>query len=283
MQHSFCHLPGIGVASEKRLWASGIHTWDDLLAAKTSDLPFSGRRAGIIHQQLERSRSALASGDVDYFADAMPSGLSWRLFPEFRDRTAYLDIETTGMGDPDDYITAISLYNGRSVSTYVHGRNMDDFEEDVKNYEVIVTYNGKCFDVPFIRGHLGVEMSHAQIDLRYVLKRLGYGGGLKGCEKKLGLGRDELDGVDGYFAVLLWREYCETGDPRVLETLLAYNAVDTVNLETLMVLAYNMNLKDTPFAESLALPLPRPPEIPFTADRGILEAIRSRMTAYSFF
>ena len=50
-------------------------------------------------------------------------------------------------------------------------------------------------------------MNQAHIDLRYLLKSLGYTGGLKGCEKKAGIDRGELDGVNGYFAVLLWQDY----------------------------------------------------------------------------
>jgi len=56
--------------------------------------------------------------------------------------------------------------------------------------------------------------------LRYVLKSLGYSGGLKSCEKALGLDRGDLDGVDGYFAVLLWRDYQKKHNEKALETLL---------------------------------------------------------------
>jgi uncharacterized protein YprB with RNaseH-like and TPR domain len=52
-------------------------------------------------------------------------------------------------------------------------------------------YNGKTFDVPFIEKYFGIRMNHAHIDLRYVLKSLGYAGGLKRCEKALGLDRGE--------------------------------------------------------------------------------------------
>jgi len=50
----------------------------------------------------------------------------------------------------------------------------------------------------------GIELNQVHIDLRYVLRSLGYTGGLKGCEKQAGIDRGNLEGVDGYFAVLLW-------------------------------------------------------------------------------
>jgi len=119
-------------------------------------------------------------------------------------------------------------------------------------------------------------MHHVHIDLRYLLKSLGYAGGLKGCERQLGLDRKELSGMDGYFAVLLWDDFIRQGNAKALETLLAYNVQDTVNLEILMVMAYNMKLQDTPFATTYQLPLPEPPEIPFRADLRTVERIKSQ-------
>jgi hypothetical protein len=101
---------------------------------------------------------------------------------------------------------------------------------------------------------------------------------LKCCEKALGLDRGDLDGVDGYFAVFLWHEYQKNNNEKALETLLAYNIEDVVNLETLMVMAYNMKLKDTPFNSTHALPLPRMPEIPFKPDLKTIDRIKTAMT-----
>jgi hypothetical protein len=188
-------------------------------------------------------------------------------------RTAYLDIETTGL---DDYaeVTTIALYDGKEVFTYINGRNLNDFVEDIQQYQVIVSYNGKSFDIPFLERYFRIRLDHAQIDLRYVLARLGIKGGLKGCEKQLGLNRGNLDGVDGYFAVLLWHQYKQNNDERALETLLAYNIEDTVNLERLAIEAYNRNVLTTPFAEELVLPFPAPPQIPYVADYDCIERIK---------
>jgi uncharacterized protein YprB with RNaseH-like and TPR domain len=82
-----------------------------------------------------------------------------------------------------------------------------------------------------------------------VLKSLGFSGGLKGCERQLGIDRGELSGIDGYYAVILWHDYKRTGNKKSLETLIKYNSLDARNLETLMVMAYNLKLKGTPFYE----------------------------------
>ncbi len=85
-----------------------------------------------------------------------------------------------------------------------------------------------------------------------------------------------------FFAVLLWREFQQTGNIKALETLLAYNIEDVVNLETLMVLAYNMKLKETPFSETHALPMPEIPDIPFKPDRSTIERIRQKFQGNFF-
>ncbi|MBW1642466.1 MAG: ribonuclease H-like domain-containing protein, partial [Deltaproteobacteria bacterium] len=94
--------------------------------------------------------------------------------------------------------------------------------------------------IPFIENQFGLKLDHSHIDLRYVLVGLGFSGGLKGCERQLGINRGDLSGVDWYFAVLLWNDYIRNNNKRALETLLAYNIEDVVNLEKLMVISYNM-------------------------------------------
>ena len=110
---------------------------------------------------------------------------------------------------------------------------------------------------------------------------MGYRGGLKGCEKQLGLDRGELDGVDGFFAVLLWRDFMRSGNSKALDTLLAYNIEDTVNLELLLVEAYNRNLEKTPFYDDLQLARPEPPMLTHQPDLEIVEAIRRQNQGFN--
>jgi uncharacterized protein YprB with RNaseH-like and TPR domain len=187
----------------------------------------------------------------------------------------YLDIETTGLDRYFNDITTIALYDGQCIKTYVQGQNLDDFIEDIQNYRVIVSYNGKSFDIPFLEQYFNIRLDHAQIDLRYILFSLGYRGGLKGCEKQLGMDRGDLTDIDGFFAVLLWDEYQRTSDQKALDTLLAYNIQDTINLENLMVTVYNMKLKDTPFYETHFIEDPTLPVNPFRADLATVDKIKN--------
>jgi len=278
LKHTFLHIPGLGIKSEQRIWSSGIHSWDDLLRGNLKF--FSLKRADTLRRSIEDSKEHLSRGNPNYFGNLLPSNQFWRFFPDFRESAAYLDIETTGLDSWGNEITTIALYDGKSVFTYVQGQNLDDFKKDVKRFKVLVTYNGRCFDVPFIESYFGIKLNQVHIDLRYLLRSLGYTGGLKGCEKKAGIDRGNLEGVDGYFAVLLWDDYRRNRNQKALETLLAYNIQDVVNLEYLMVLSYNLKLNETPFIQSHQLPPPPTPDISFKTDLPTIERIRRRMFIY---
>jgi len=221
LKNTFIHIQGIGTITEQRLWESGLRDWD----AFTDDIsiPLSGKRKYLLQKGIDESRQHLYQNNPVYFSKCLPANQSWRFFPAFRNSIAYLDIETTGLDRYFNDITTIALYDGHEIKTYVHGQNLEDFIEDIQKYKVIVTYNGKSFDIPFIESFFNIRLNHAQIDLRYVLYSLGYRGGLKGVERQLGTDRGNLRDVDGFFAVLLWDEYLKTGDQKALDTLLAYN------------------------------------------------------------
>ena len=227
------HIQSIGAITEQRLWESGLGDWD----AFTDDIsiPLSGKRKYLLQKGIDESRQCLYQNNPVYFSKCLPANQSWRLFPEFRNSTVYLDIETTGLDRYFNDITTIALYDGESIQTYVQGQNLEDFIEDIQKYKVIISYNGKSFDIPFIEHYFNIRLDQAHIDLRYVFYSLGFKGGLKGCERQLGMDRGDLSDIDGFFAVLLWDEYQRTGDQKALDTLLAYNVQDTINLENLMV------------------------------------------------
>jgi uncharacterized protein YprB with RNaseH-like and TPR domain len=274
LQNTFCHIRGIGPQTERRLWEAGVHSWQTALAHQGLALP--ANQAVQLESQLRASIDRLAGDDAAFFYRQLAPNQHWRIFREFRHSVAYLDIETTGLGAPGDTITTIALYDGQSIHWYVQGDNLEAFADDIGRYRLVITYNGKCFDLPFIRRYFRIPMDQAHIDLRYLLAGLGYRGGLKGCERQLGIDRQDLADLDGYFAVLLWHDYHANGNHKALETLLAYNILDVVNLETLMVIAYNLRLRDTPFAGSHGLIAPTPPPNPFRAHQPTIARLRAR-------
>jgi len=272
LKNTFCHLTSIGLKKEIFFWENQIFSWQDLLTKINAGHGKRQRMPAHLKCELEDSIQHHAAGNPKYFADRLTSKELWRLFADFRHRAAYVDIETTGLTDPD--ITTIALYDGRCIKCYVNGQNLDQFADDITRYSLIITFNGKTFDVPIIESFLKIKLNQAHIDLRYVLKSLGYSGGLKRCETQLGIGRGNLTGIDGWFAVLLWKDYCRNKNIKALETLLSYNIEDVVNLEKLMVMAFNQKISRLPFLQIDPLPEPGPPEIPFSPDLETIDRIR---------
>lgn len=277
LTNTFLHIPGIGEKTEKRLWDKGIFDWDRIEGAGLTPAKMI-----TVSQWVENSRIHLGKKDHAFFSDRLPAAQHWRLYPEFMESCAYIDIETTGLDAWSAVITTIALYDGTDIKYYVNGRNLDDFLTDIRDYDLIVTFNGKTFDVPFIESFFSTRIDQAHIDLRYVLASLGYRGGLKRCEKELGIHRGDLDGVDGFFAVLLWKEFIKTGNEKALETLLAYNIEDVVNLQTLMVEAFNLKIRELlPERENdLSLPLPTRPDLPFSPDLPTVDRIKGQAWQY---
>jgi hypothetical protein len=239
LRQTFLHIPGLSERRERILWRRGIWTWDDLLAdPHSSGLPLPLLDDARVILQL--SQEALQRGDIYFFAQHLPTREHWRLFGEFQGVTAYLDIETGSIGHGRQGITVIGLYDGQEFRSFVHGRNLHTFEQHVRRYDLLVTFNGKSFDVPVIERDLGIPIYQSQIDLKVLLHRLGYQGGLKRIERQWGIVRDdEVLGLTGFDAVVLWEQY-RRGDPAALERLLAYNRADVVNLEVLMQRGYAM-------------------------------------------
>ena len=271
----FTHVPGVGPAFEAKLHAMGIGSWDEALALP---LPCGPAKAAALRAKIEESRERLATGDARWFGNALAPKEQWRLFPHFREQAAYVDIETTGLSWPDSAITTIALFDGTRVLTYVQGVNLEAFAEDILSYKLLVTWNGRGFDAPFLRRALNIPLDKgdmAHLDLLPVFRSLGLRGGLKKVEAALGLNRGPLDGVDGLMAVRLWWEYENSGNPRALETLLAYNVADVLSLEVLAEYALRRKCELEPHWETDRSPLPSVREElnPFTPDPRLLRKL----------
>jgi len=245
LEHTFIHLPSFGHKREKKLWHEGVCTWHDFL-----DRFGSSRFHKSYCSHLASSAYALKQKDARYFSNSIPSNELWRCFPHFED-VAYVDIETTGLSAEKNDLTVIGLFDGDKTYSYVCEQNLDQFPEDIEKYDAIVTFNGSLFDVPFIKKSFdSIKVPPIHVDLRFVLTSLGIKGGLKKIEQAFGLEReDDLKGLNGYDAVLLWKKYKKRNDKDALDKLVRYNAADVSNLKTLMEWAYNKKREATGFDE----------------------------------
>ena len=238
LEATFLHAQGIGRATEQRLWNAGASDWDAYLAVPDTAWPLTRLQRALLTPTIAESKARLEAEDFAWFAEMLPAGEHWRAVPSFGHRLAFLDIETNGGMEAGD-LTVVGIFDGFTLRQYVQGENLEQFPESLEETAILVTFFGTGFDLPFLRRafpHLPMNQMH--VDLCYMLKRLGYRGGLKQIEKRMGIHRPpQTAGLTGWDAVRLWREY-RRGKDRSLHTLLAYNADDVKNMATLLAEAY---------------------------------------------
>ena len=229
IENSFIPVRGVGEATERRLWNDGVTHWN----------AFDGSTVGAtterrIREFIATARDRLDAGDAALFDDAFPSSSRWRLYENFRDGACFFDIETTGLDARHNDVTTVSFHRAGETTTLVRGEDLTRtaVADQLADASLLVTFNGKRFDVPFLERSFDLDIDRPHVDLMYPCRQLDLTGGLKAIERTVGIDRDrpELSGRD---AVRLWHQY-ERGDEQALSTLVSYNRADTANLESLM-------------------------------------------------
>ena len=246
IESTFLHLPGVGPATESRLWSVGLRCWEDLWTALQAgrlprDLLRGGRQGQLFPlddgptddkairwmDALDQSRTALRQKEFRYFLELLSPAEHWRLLESLVNDALYLDIETTGLSADLHYVTVVgALYDG-IFHQWTWPEPLDQLAEWIGSAPLTVTFNGRRFDVPFLRRHFPtIPQPSAHIDLLYIARGAGLPGGQKAIEEQLGLQReDAVRGVDGPEAVACW---CKAlyGDGPSYRQLLAYNRAD---------------------------------------------------------
>jgi uncharacterized protein len=238
---TFIHASGVGAVTESGIWSQGICNWQDYLA-RGSEINLAARHRATLAYTIEQSLEALETGQADYFARALPAREHWRAATAFP-RIGYLDIETDG-GSYGESITIIGLHDGWETRIYTKDVDLARFAFECQEFDGFVTFFGGGFDIPLLKKRFpvleGVFADRFHIDLCPMLKALGYKGGLKGIERRLGINRrPEIDGLSGMDAVRLWRAHRQggRGASEAIRLLRLYNEEDVVNMKTLLEFA----------------------------------------------
>jgi uncharacterized protein YprB with RNaseH-like and TPR domain len=167
-------------------------------------------------------------------------------------RLGVLDIETTGLDARRNRIVLGGLLTPCGGGVRVRqffaesGREEDAllalYAEALAESDVLFSYNGDRFDIPFLnarlarRGRPPALGERLSIDMYRVLRKHSTLGDAlpnlkqKTVEEYLGLGRERTDRISGADSVRLYYEYAATGAPDLLRRILLHNSDDLLQL-----------------------------------------------------
>jgi uncharacterized protein YprB with RNaseH-like and TPR domain len=125
---------------------------------------------------------------------------------------------------------------------------LEQFEEFLAAYRVLVSFNGKSFDIPLLQTRLILQQratslaGFGQIDLLHLARRVWKGlfpsYALQSLESRLlGQPRDQSIDIPGWQIPAVYFEYLETRDARNLLPIFQHNLVDVVSMVKLLDLA----------------------------------------------
>lgn len=249
---TFAAAKGMSEDLERALWARGVLSWD-LARAHPEEVAeaVGGARSAKLAEHIVEAQAALAKRDRAWFRANFPADKdSWRLWRGYAsapERIALVDIETTGLTPGYDQITVIGLADRKGARAFVAkpmpgDEPIDRFPQALKDYDLIVTFNGENFDLPFIERHFrdtGFKFDLPHLDLLVMARALGISGGLKDIEKQMGIARGgDIAGMRGNEAITLWGAWRNQGDANAYRKLVTYCKADCSNLWELADLLY---------------------------------------------
>jgi uncharacterized protein YprB with RNaseH-like and TPR domain len=226
-------------------------------------LPFERleRPEGMLYRRLERLLpshhvgrmpvDAAASANAELLAllalDPRLSGLRF-------DRALFVDTETTGLGGGAGvlpFLVGLAWFDAERrvfIEQLFLRRPADEpallsrLRECVEQADVLVTYNGKSFDLPLLAGryvmnHLPPLPARPHLDLLHVARRL-HGARIKQCRlvslesAVLGFGRGP--DVAGEDIAARYAHFLRSGDESALEAVVTHNAWDVLSMAALV-------------------------------------------------
>ena len=178
---------------------------------------------------------------------AAEAGTAWRVAPE---QVCFLDLETTGLGCcPVFLIGTLVCRDGDMVCRQFLARNYAEelsivaaFAEQARDTMLVVTFNGKTFDVPFLRTRAaatGIALPEApgHFDLLHEARRA-FRHRLPDCKLKTlehrVCGRHRGDDIPGSEIPAAYHDYVRSGDARQIALIVKHNQWDLVTMVHLM-------------------------------------------------
>ncbi|MDI6644223.1 MAG: ribonuclease H-like domain-containing protein [Methanobacteriaceae archaeon] len=234
-------VKGIGEAKEKKLKRDGYQTLEDLM-----EHPRFGEYAEhILNLICSADTKNIVNLLTDRYGPSHPQMLNTCCFSEVED-LVFMDIETLGLKNRPVILLGEASIKGNKimVNQYLLKDLTDEpavlaaHLESINEESVYVTFNGRSFDVPYIRDRLDYynlpyKLEHHHIDLLLFSRRF-YGSKLANCQlttlEEYLLDMERVDDVPGYMVPDFYKTYLETGNIGPLIPIIDHNRDDIISL-----------------------------------------------------
>lgn len=188
---------------------------------------------------------------TDYIAEPIYSSRAFQLYFGGM-KTGVLDIETTGLSPKHSSFVLGGLLtpeSGGLKAEQFFAEDLSQEQETLRAFldafsetDVLITYNGKHFDIPFIKGRAGTKADDLPFELDLYLLIKSYAPfrkflpnlKQKTVENFMGLWQGRKDEISGKESVDLYYQYLSRKEPEVKETILLHNHDDILQLYRLL-------------------------------------------------
>jgi uncharacterized protein len=227
IHNSFIFLEKISTKKEQNIWKQNIHSWNSFIK-KDKIKGISKEKKYQYNRILQQAQTHLNNNNLPFFN--LPQKEMWRFYNFYKEECCYADIEVDSYGN----IIVIGISDHYNTNFFVKGVNLDNVQNELDKYKIIITFNGGAFDLPKMKKQLKIQPP-PHIDLKPLCVNINLKGGLKEIEKTLNLNRpSNLYGNP----VTLWKAFHASGDKEYLDLLLEYNREDVENLKHIADIVY---------------------------------------------
>jgi len=164
---------------------------------------------------------------------------------------AFFDLETTGLSSSPVFLIGVMVWDrGGLVTRQFFARNYSEeraivslFAECMRGKKMLVSFNGKSFDLPYIRARAaavgaGFAYDGPHLDLLHVSRRA-WKDQLPNCKLQTLeahiCGRHRTGDIPGHAIPQAYHDYVHSKDARHMVSTLEHNRLDLITLAELMV------------------------------------------------